>query len=241
MRSSRANPVFVSYRRTERGFAGRLADSLENRLGSRFAFRDVVGISPGDRFDEVLEHRVRGAKVVLVLIGPSWLGELEERLANEAKDYHHWEIATALDEGKRVVPVILPGAKWSEIESTEILPDDMVELKECQAFEMHDASWDNDVDQLIDTGIGRPYRLLWPVVRTVSVSILTIPIVWLVLTTFAPGSDVALFRNVILIVVTAYWLFEIFLAYRHHRWLTSFRSRGRMAASHVTPASRATR
>lgn len=44
--------VFLSYRRSDTGGeAGRLADTLQHKLGQRFVFRDVVGISPGDQFD----------------------------------------------------------------------------------------------------------------------------------------------------------------------------------------------
>ncbi len=40
--------VFISYRRDDSaGFAGRLADALEQRLGAGAVFRDVDDIQPG--------------------------------------------------------------------------------------------------------------------------------------------------------------------------------------------------
>jgi hypothetical protein len=49
------------------------------------------------------------AKLASVLIGPGWLEELEKRLTEEGPDYHRVEVATALREGKRVIPVLLRG------------------------------------------------------------------------------------------------------------------------------------
>ena len=76
--------VFLSYRRSDTGGeAGRLADTLQHKLGRRFVFRDVVSISPGDQFDAVLETQLAAAKLVLVLIGTTWLEELKKRLTEE--------------------------------------------------------------------------------------------------------------------------------------------------------------
>jgi hypothetical protein len=147
--------VFLSYRKSDTGGeAGRLSDSLKHRLGRSFVFRDVADIPPGAPFDAVLDGRLATAKVVLVLIGPAWLGALKQRLKQTDIDYVHVEVATALSKEKRVIPVLLKGAMLPPVER---LPEDLAKLVKCQAMTIRDESWNEDVDRLVEA-IGRPYR-----------------------------------------------------------------------------------
>ena len=51
MRRSSSNRVFISYRRDDAaGYAGRLEEALERRLGRGSVFRDVLDIAPGEDF-----------------------------------------------------------------------------------------------------------------------------------------------------------------------------------------------
>jgi hypothetical protein len=71
----RANRVFISYRRDDAaGYAGRLEEALEKRLGHGSVFRDVLDIPPGEDFVAAIRARLAGAQAVLVLIGPRWAG-----------------------------------------------------------------------------------------------------------------------------------------------------------------------
>ncbi len=147
--------VFLSYRRSDTGGeVGRLADSLTHKLGRKVVFRDVSDIPPGAAFAEVLEKELAAAKLVLVLIGPAWIGELEQRLKQPDIDYLRVEVATALSMGKRVIPVLLKGAALPPVDA---LPEDLVSLAKRQAMTMREESWSTDVDRMIDA-IGRPYR-----------------------------------------------------------------------------------
>ena len=108
-----ANRVFISYRRDDAaGYAGRLEEALERRLGHGSVFRDVLDIAPGEDFVQAIRARLSGAQTVLVLIGPRWAGgdAAGARRIDDAQDFVRLEVAVALDSGAQVVPVLLPGA-----------------------------------------------------------------------------------------------------------------------------------
>jgi len=214
--------VFLSYRRSDTGGeAGRLADALRHKLGKRFVFRDVVSISPGDHFDTVLESQLGTAKVALVLIGPVWLEELKKRLTEEGIDYHRVEVATALREGKRVIPVLLRGAA---LPPPEALPNDLLILRKCQAVTIRDEAWTTDVDRLIDA-IGPPYRWDWLAVRTVIAVVVITLAVWKLSPQITPNrvSDYNFLRGLVLSLVSVYGLIEFVMGYRYFRRLKRLR------------------
>lgn len=210
--------VFLSYRRSDTGGeAGRLADALQHKLGKRFVFRDVVSISPGDQFDAVLETQLATAKLALVLIGPAWLEELQKRLGEEGPDYHHVEVATALREGKRVIPVLLRGAA---VPPPGALPKDLLTLAKCQAITIRDEAWRTDVDRLIDA-IGRPYRWDMLAIRIVIAVIVIILVVWKL--TPDRVSDYDFLRGLVLSLIGIYGLIEFFIGYPYFRRLKRLR------------------
>jgi len=52
--------VFLSYRRGDAGgYAGRLTDTLIQRLGARSVFHDVTAISPGEDYTVAIERARR--------------------------------------------------------------------------------------------------------------------------------------------------------------------------------------
>lgn len=204
--------LFLSYRRSDTaGEAGRLQDSLRNKLGSRFAFRDVTNIPVGREFDAVLERELAATRVVLVLIGPAWLVELKERLTHSDIDYLRLEVATALKTGKRTVPVLLRG---SALPPPAVLPEDLVPLTKRQAITIRDESWDEDVDRLIGA-IGRPYRWGWLSVRAVAAVIVTILALWLLIPYLAPdrAADYNFLRRLLVWALVIYALIELTIGY----------------------------
>jgi TIR domain len=217
------------------GEAGRLADALQHKLGQRFVFRDVVSISPGDQFDAVLETQLATAKLALVLIGPAWLEELKKRLTKEGIDYHHVEVATALREGKRVIPVLLRGAA---LPPPGALPKDLLPLTKCQAITIRDEAWRTDVDRLIDA-IGRSYRWELLAIRIVIVVIVIILTVWQLTPQLVSDrvSDYDFLRGLVLSLVGMYGLIEFFIGYRYFRRLKRLRQ---TAQGYHVPARRKT-
>ena len=73
----RLNPmagIFITYRRDDAaGYAGRLHESLERRLGGSQLFRDVDTLQPGQDFVKAIEARLGACQVMVVIIGREWL------------------------------------------------------------------------------------------------------------------------------------------------------------------------
>ena len=84
-----AQKIFISYRRQDTAAnALSIGQYLENEFGRKNVFIDV-DMRAGVKFPAVLEQRLAECKVMLVLIGPTWL---------EARD----------DQGNRRLDSVLP-------------------------------------------------------------------------------------------------------------------------------------
>ena len=157
-----ANRVFISYRRDDAaGYAGRLEETLERRLGRGSVFRDVIDIAPGDDFVAAIRERLGGAQAVLVLIGPRWAGEGPpgQRRIDQPGDFVRLEVAMALDSGARVLPVLLPDARMP---SEADLPEPLKPLARRHALSLGYTHWQADVERLADA-LGLPRRRrVWP-------------------------------------------------------------------------------
>lgn len=142
--------VFISYRRDDSsGYAGRLYDALRDRFGAGQVFIDVDAIEPGADFVEVIERAVGTWDVVLALIGPRWLTAADarrRRRLNDQNDFVRLELATALERGARVIPVLVGGAAMPR---TDELPEPLRVLARRHAVEITDARWQYDVGRLI--------------------------------------------------------------------------------------------
>ena len=105
--------IFISYRRLDAGgHAGRLHDRLAQWFDADALFFDTEHITPGDHFPQRLVDGVDCAKVVLVLIGPDWLNEINRRATLADIDFVRIEVERALDRlagpgGPKVIPVLL--------------------------------------------------------------------------------------------------------------------------------------
>jgi ankyrin repeat protein len=167
--------VFISYRREDTvGYAGRIYDRLIDRFGREQVYRDVDSGEPGEDFVATIRSKVEACDVLLALIGPSWLKATDDtggwRLAQE-DDLVRVEIATALERGIRVVPILLQGA---EMPRARDLPAALSKLAQRNAVEIRDTHFDQDVSQLLDDLSPRWFRGRWmrPLAR---------PVVWVVL------------------------------------------------------------
>ncbi len=158
-----ANRVFISYRRDDAaGYAGRLEEALEKRLGHGSVFRDVIDIAPGADFVDAIRQRLAGAQAVLVLIGPRWAGggATGARRIDDAQDFVRLEVQAALDAGVRLVPVLLPGAAMP---SDAELPEPLKPLARRNAMSIGDIHWDADIDLLAGSlGLVPARRRVWP-------------------------------------------------------------------------------
>jgi hypothetical protein len=142
--------TFISYRRDDAaGYAGRLHEALENRLGRDQVFRDVDTLRPGQDFIEAIESRLAECRVFIAMIGREWLDARDSegrRRLDQPHDYVRLEIVTALGRRDvRVIPVLIEGATMPPVES---LPEPVRPLARKQAVHLRDDAWDHDVDRL---------------------------------------------------------------------------------------------
>ncbi len=109
--------IFISYRRAD---AQGHAQNLHHRLAGWFddtheLFFDAQHIDSGADFPQRLVDGVNAAAVVLVLIGPGWLGEVNRRASLAEVDFVRREVEQALRRAEQgqavcVIPVLLDGA-----------------------------------------------------------------------------------------------------------------------------------
>jgi hypothetical protein len=142
--------IAISYRRTDTSaFAGRIYDRLSQHLGYDQVFFDIDTIEPGRDFREVIQRQVAEADVLVAVIGPRWLTEEDSKGArrlHDPADFIHLEIAGALAHNVRVIPVLVGGARMPSVDE---LPPDLVGLAHRNAFEISQARFEYDLDQLV--------------------------------------------------------------------------------------------
>jgi len=142
--------IFLSYRRGDvGGYAGRLADALHERMGSKSVFQDVLDIAPGQDYTAVIDRALDDSDALLAVIGPGWLTASTPQGSPRlfaADDYVRLEIVRALDRDVRVVPVLVGGAS---LPAAAQLPEALQRLAQRQAVVLHDETWHQDVDGLM--------------------------------------------------------------------------------------------
>jgi TIR domain len=153
--------VFVSYRRGDASaWAGRLRDGLTARLDENDVYQDVVTVDAGEDFALSINSALERCDVVLAVIGPQWLsivGTDGDRRLDDPDDYVRIELGRALALNKRVIPVLVGGATMPAVDR---LPDDLTQLGLRQAFTLNDATWQRDVEDLVNRLLGPP-RSRW--------------------------------------------------------------------------------
>src|SRR5437588_1648941 len=138
--------IFINYRRGDTATsASRLYEWLSERYGDEQVFMDVDTIEPGLDWAEAIDSAVGSSDLVLALIGDDWLPELRRRLDDDG-DFMRHELETALRKQKRIIPVLVEGAKMP---APEDLPESLAPLTRRQAFEMRDERFRFDKQELL--------------------------------------------------------------------------------------------
>jgi hypothetical protein len=138
--------IFICYRRTDSGWAGRLQRELTERFGSDAVFRDST-IPAGEEWQTHIDKALDACKVVLVMIGPSWTerGGRNGRLW-DSDDMVRREIQRALLRSDvQVIPVLFDGAAMP---ARNDLPAELHRLLDRQAINLSDLRWDYDTGEL---------------------------------------------------------------------------------------------
>jgi hypothetical protein len=108
-----ANAIFISYRRSDSNdVSGRIYDRLVATFGAEAVFKDVHSIPYGVDFPTYIRQHLGRCKVLLAVIGPTWLTveRQGQRRLDDPADWVRIEIQTALEnEGITVIPVLVGG------------------------------------------------------------------------------------------------------------------------------------
>jgi hypothetical protein len=142
--------IFISYRREDSaGYAGRIHEELEGRLGHEQVFRDADTLRAGQDFEDAIRQRLEHCQTCLVLIGPNWVRSQTEtgaRRLDQPGDYVCMEIAAALARAEvLVIPVLVGGAKMP---ASAELPLVIRPLARRHAMSVRDETWEADMDRL---------------------------------------------------------------------------------------------
>jgi hypothetical protein len=137
--------IFITYRRADTsGQAGRVYDWLGEHYGNDAVFKDIDSIDPGRPWRAAIEAAVGSADIVIAMIGPQWLSELKAR--DGSPDYVRYELETALKTDRRVIPLLVNGTPMPDPDD---LPESLALLGEYQAFEVSDARFRTDMEELL--------------------------------------------------------------------------------------------
>lgn len=142
--------IFINYRRQDtEGYVGRLYDHLAQHFNRDDVFMDVDNIKPGADFVQTLEDAVSTCDVFITMIGPQWLGITDaagQRRLDQWNDFVRIEIASALKQGKLVIPVLVGQARMP---NPDDLPEDIRALSRRNAIELSHQRFQYDVNKLI--------------------------------------------------------------------------------------------
>ncbi|MGW5723424.1 hypothetical protein ACWEVP_45165 [Amycolatopsis sp. NPDC003865] len=131
--------VFVNYRQRNAAdellphalLVEALADQLAVYFGREAVYFDTT-LRVGEPYPAALRARLAETGVLVVVIHPTWLSDLADR-SGRHRDWVHDEIATALENGIRLVPVVLAGATMPKRHE---LPATIGELAHAQGVEL---------------------------------------------------------------------------------------------------------
>lgn len=158
----RSPKIFISYRRDDSAVHARaLYGKLIAAFGAKRVFFDVEDIDYGDAFAQVIDTRIAACDVVLAVIGPSWLsvpGKDGQPRIQSPRDYVRHEIAAALRQRKRLVPVLVGGAQMPGATS---LPQDVAALAGLNAQSLSDREIGEGADRLVDVIRGERAGSIW--------------------------------------------------------------------------------
>jgi len=142
--------IFINYRRgDDPGHTGRLFDRLQDVFEPGQLFLDVDNIAPGLDFVRVLNERVAECDVVLAVIGKSWIDARDTtgaRRLDDPDDFVRIEIVSALNQDKRVIPVLVGEAQMPRADE---LPDALRPLARRNAVRLTHERFRADVQGLV--------------------------------------------------------------------------------------------
>jgi len=139
--------IFVSYRQTDTGtIVQRVQAILTRELVGSSVFVAERSLPPGP-FPEKIDAALRGAQLVLLLIGPNWLEAIQRRRLQvpAEQDWVRREIRYALRSETLIIPVTVGGARF--VRAFE-LPEDLRGVTHFQASKLDEETLEADLATL---------------------------------------------------------------------------------------------
>src|SRR5262245_10154688 len=140
-----AKEIFISYRRSDAAWAGRIYDRLEREFESEGVFMDVESIQAGHVFDTVIGRQAVGSKVMLAIIGSNWLSEEGRQRLGATDDYVRRELIIGLRREGRVIPILIDGTPYL---TPDDLPDALQRLASLQAVQITHKGFRADIEEV---------------------------------------------------------------------------------------------
>jgi hypothetical protein len=128
--------ISISYRRADSaGITGRIFDRLRLKYGAESVFIDIDSIPLGTNYKQHIDDTLHATDVLLVIVGPRWLGERPDggTRIDEDNDPVRLEVEAALRYGRLIIPVLADGASMP---SPTQLPESLREFPYINAAEI---------------------------------------------------------------------------------------------------------
>lgn len=138
--------IFLSYRRQDSEWVTlTLYNELRQQLKDASIFKDFNTIKPSEDFTKAIDDNLKSCDLLIVVIGKQWLtcedSEGNQRIFKD-DDFVRMEIANALKNNKKVIPVLVDGAIMP---SNDQLPNDLKELHKKQSVTLSNTNFEMDV------------------------------------------------------------------------------------------------
>ncbi len=141
--------VFLNYRTVDEPLgAGMLDRILSERFGLSAVFFASRSIELGARWEQEMGNAVRESVAVLVVMGRFWLTATDEngvRLIDKEDDFVRREILLAIEEQKKIIPVLLGTPRPKRA----VLPEALRPLALRQSISIAYRSTGPDIDRLV--------------------------------------------------------------------------------------------
>lgn len=143
--------IFISYRHTDRIWAGRLCEELRRLFGHDSVYTDER-LRGGENWPAALQAALDGCHALLALVGPDWAScvdaEGHKRLADPT-DWVRREVDTVLRRGVLVLPLMLDNCA---VPAADTLPEPLRPLFVGQGRPLRaaEADWATDLRRLAD-------------------------------------------------------------------------------------------
>jgi hypothetical protein len=141
--------IFISYRRADAGWAGRLAKELQEKYD---VFFDTETIEKGENFPNRIAEALNTFKIFLSIIGPEWVKNKAIKRLSDPHDWVRKEIAFGMERARdhymHFIPVLVHGAKLPEAAK---LPEELRPLADIQSFNLSHENWSNSLRPLLES------------------------------------------------------------------------------------------